>query len=151
MLAGEVLVSLAAHDFNSVMYEVQSNFRILELPNEFVVLALAELATSYGMEGIASTFSLGNHHFNCLNPNGSKQQRGRVSYTSFCTKEMLTATSGLLFVSLGGPARQSWVHAALNLAGLFLPPSLFLSSGFVFAEAHFPQAIFCQPLNSDMK
>lgn len=49
MLAGEVLVSLAAHDFNSVMYEMQSNFRILELPNEFVVLALAELATSYGM------------------------------------------------------------------------------------------------------
>uniref|UniRef100_A0A8C0XKJ3 Uncharacterized protein n=1 Tax=Castor canadensis TaxID=51338 RepID=A0A8C0XKJ3_CASCN len=47
MLAGEVLVSLAAHDFNAVMYEVQSNFRILELPNEFVVLALAELATSY--------------------------------------------------------------------------------------------------------
>ncbi|XP_006889646.1 PREDICTED: maestro heat-like repeat-containing protein family member 2B [Elephantulus edwardii] len=47
MLAGEVLVSLAAHDFNSVMYEVQSNFRILELPNEFIVLALAELATSY--------------------------------------------------------------------------------------------------------
>ncbi|KAM6156634.1 maestro heat-like repeat-containing protein family member 2B [Erethizon dorsatum] len=47
MLAGEVLVSLAAHDFNSVMYEVQSYFRILELPNEFVVLALAELATSY--------------------------------------------------------------------------------------------------------
>lgn len=54
MLAGEVLVSLAAHDFNSVMYEVQSNFRILELPNEFIVLALAELATSYGMEGILS-------------------------------------------------------------------------------------------------
>lgn len=51
MLAGEVLVSLAAHDFNSVMYEVQSNFRILELPDEFVVLALAELATSYGMKG----------------------------------------------------------------------------------------------------
>uniref|UniRef100_G3SS98 Maestro heat like repeat family member 2B n=1 Tax=Loxodonta africana TaxID=9785 RepID=G3SS98_LOXAF len=50
--AGEVLVSLAAHDFNSVMYEVQSNFRILELPNEFVVLALAELATSYGIESI---------------------------------------------------------------------------------------------------
>ncbi|OWK02238.1 hypothetical protein Celaphus_00018031, partial [Cervus elaphus hippelaphus] len=50
MLAGEVLVSLAAHDFNSVMYEVQSNFRILELPNEFVVLALAELATSYALE-----------------------------------------------------------------------------------------------------
>ena len=59
--------------------------------------------------------------------------------------------SGLLFVSLDGPARQSWVHAALNLAGLFLPPSLFFSSGFVFAEAHFPQAIFCQPLNSDVK
>ncbi|KAM5264399.1 maestro heat-like repeat-containing protein family member 2B [Ctenodactylus gundi] len=52
MLAGEVLVSLAAHDFNSVMYEVQSNFRILELPNEFVVLALAELATSYGSQSI---------------------------------------------------------------------------------------------------
>lgn len=52
MLAGEVLVSLAAHDFNSVMYEVQSNFRILELPNEFVVLALAELATSYGIRDI---------------------------------------------------------------------------------------------------
>ncbi|KAK2495492.1 hypothetical protein MC885_006888 [Smutsia gigantea] len=34
MLAGEVLVSLAAHDFNSVMYEVQSHFRILELPDE---------------------------------------------------------------------------------------------------------------------
>ncbi|XP_005386302.1 PREDICTED: maestro heat-like repeat-containing protein family member 2B isoform X1 [Chinchilla lanigera] len=46
MLAGEVLVSLAAHDFNSVMYEVQSHFRILELPNEFIVLSLAELATS---------------------------------------------------------------------------------------------------------
>lgn len=57
MLAGEVLVSLAAHDFNSVMYEVQSNFRILELPNEFVVLALAELATSYGREGILSMYS----------------------------------------------------------------------------------------------
>lgn len=56
MLAGEVLVSLAAHDFNSVMYEIQSNFRILELPNEFVVLALAELATSYGTEGIVSSF-----------------------------------------------------------------------------------------------
>ncbi|XP_058536132.1 maestro heat-like repeat-containing protein family member 2B isoform X2 [Ochotona princeps] len=52
MLAGEVLVSLAAHDFNSVMYEVQSNFRILELPNEFVVLALAELATSYVSQSI---------------------------------------------------------------------------------------------------
>ena len=87
MLAGEVLVSLAAHDFNSVMYEVQSNFRILELPNEFVVLALAELATSYGMEGIASTFSLGKLHFNCLNPNGSKQQGGGVSYTSSVLKE----------------------------------------------------------------
>lgn len=46
MLAGEVLVSLAAHDFNSVMYELQSNFRILELLNESVVLALAELAFS---------------------------------------------------------------------------------------------------------
>lgn len=57
MLAGEVLVSLAAHDFNSVMYEVQSNFRILELPDEFVVLALAELATSYGMKGILPLFS----------------------------------------------------------------------------------------------
>lgn len=57
MLAGEVLVSLAAHDFNSVMYEIQSNFRILELPDEFIVLALAELATSYGMEGRLSTFS----------------------------------------------------------------------------------------------
>lgn len=94
MLAGEVLVSLAAHDFNSVMYEVQSNFRILELPNEFVVLALAELATSYGMEGIASTFSLGNHHFNCLNPNGSKQQRGRVSYTSSVLKKYLQRRLG---------------------------------------------------------
>ncbi|XP_036166748.1 maestro heat-like repeat-containing protein family member 2B [Myotis myotis] len=52
MLAGEVLVSLAAHDFNSVMYELQSNFRILELPNEFVVLALAELATSYASQSI---------------------------------------------------------------------------------------------------
>ncbi|XP_016079611.1 PREDICTED: maestro heat-like repeat-containing protein family member 2B [Miniopterus natalensis] len=52
MLAGEVLVSLAAHDFNSVMYEIQSNFRILELPNEFVVLALAELATSYASQSI---------------------------------------------------------------------------------------------------
>ncbi|XP_008050720.1 maestro heat-like repeat-containing protein family member 2B [Carlito syrichta] len=52
MLAGEVLVSLAAHDFNSVMYELQSNFRILELPNEFVVLALAELATSYVSQSI---------------------------------------------------------------------------------------------------
>ncbi|XP_058420149.1 maestro heat-like repeat-containing protein family member 2B [Diceros bicornis minor] len=52
MLAGEVLVSLAAHDFNSVMYEVQSNFRILELPNEFVVLAMAELATSYVSQSI---------------------------------------------------------------------------------------------------
>ncbi|XP_059132119.1 maestro heat-like repeat-containing protein family member 2B [Peromyscus eremicus] len=52
MLAGEVLVSLAAHDFNSVMYEVQSNFRILELPNEFVVLALAELANSYVSQSI---------------------------------------------------------------------------------------------------
>ncbi|XP_077619569.1 maestro heat-like repeat-containing protein family member 2B isoform X3 [Crocuta crocuta] len=52
MLAGEVLVSLAAHDFNSVMYEVQSNFRILELPNEFIVLALAELATSYVTQSI---------------------------------------------------------------------------------------------------
>uniref|UniRef100_A0A2K6LZE0 Maestro heat like repeat family member 2B n=1 Tax=Rhinopithecus bieti TaxID=61621 RepID=A0A2K6LZE0_RHIBE len=52
MLAGEVLVSLAAHDFNSVMYEVQSNFRILELPNEFVVLALAELATRYVSQSI---------------------------------------------------------------------------------------------------
>ncbi|XP_021519702.1 maestro heat-like repeat-containing protein family member 2B [Meriones unguiculatus] len=52
MLAGEVFVSLAAHDFNSVMYEVQSNFRILELPNEFVVLALAELATSYVSQSI---------------------------------------------------------------------------------------------------
>lgn len=56
MLAGEVLVSLAAHDFNSVMYEVQSNFKILELPNEFVVLALAELATSYGMNGRLQIF-----------------------------------------------------------------------------------------------
>uniref|UniRef100_A0A2K6E561 Maestro heat like repeat family member 2B n=1 Tax=Macaca nemestrina TaxID=9545 RepID=A0A2K6E561_MACNE len=52
MLAGEVLVSLAAHDFNSVMYEVQSNFKILELPNEFVVLALAELAASYVSQSI---------------------------------------------------------------------------------------------------
>ncbi|XP_033035344.1 maestro heat-like repeat-containing protein family member 2B isoform X2 [Trachypithecus francoisi] len=52
MLAAEVLVSLAAHDFNSVMYEVKSNFRILELPNEFVVLALAELATSYVSQSI---------------------------------------------------------------------------------------------------
>ncbi|KAM6224365.1 maestro heat-like repeat-containing protein family member 2B [Rhynchocyon petersi] len=52
MLAGEVLVSLAAHDFNSVMYEVQSNFRILELPNEFIVLALAQLATSYVSQSI---------------------------------------------------------------------------------------------------
>ncbi|XP_006747051.1 maestro heat-like repeat-containing protein family member 2B [Leptonychotes weddellii] len=52
MLAGEVLVSLAAHDFNSVMYEVQSNFRILELPDEFVVLALAELAASYVSQSI---------------------------------------------------------------------------------------------------
>jgi hypothetical protein len=68
MLAGEVLVSLAAHDFNAVMYEVQSNFRILELPNEFVVLALAELATSYGIKGTLSTFSLGNKPplSNCL-------------------------------------------------------------------------------------
>ena len=47
MLAGEPLVSLAAHYFKSVMYEVQSNFRIMELPDEFTVLALAELATSY--------------------------------------------------------------------------------------------------------
>ncbi|XP_049625009.1 maestro heat-like repeat-containing protein family member 2B [Suncus etruscus] len=52
MLAGEVLVSLAAHDFNSVMYEMQNNFRILELPNEFTVLALAELATSYVSQSI---------------------------------------------------------------------------------------------------
>ncbi|XP_004738015.2 maestro heat-like repeat-containing protein family member 2B isoform X2 [Mustela putorius furo] len=52
MLAGEVLVSLAAHDFNSVMYEIQSNFRILELPDEFIVLALAELATSYVSQSI---------------------------------------------------------------------------------------------------
>ncbi|XP_006167032.1 maestro heat-like repeat-containing protein family member 2B isoform X1 [Tupaia chinensis] len=52
MLAGELLVSLAAHDFNSVMYEVQSNFRILELPDEFIVLALAELATSYVSQSI---------------------------------------------------------------------------------------------------
>ncbi|XP_036134746.1 maestro heat-like repeat-containing protein family member 2B [Molossus molossus] len=52
MLAGEVLVSLAAHDFNSVMFEVQSNFRILELPKEFIVLALAELATSYASQSI---------------------------------------------------------------------------------------------------
>ncbi|KAM8812636.1 maestro heat-like repeat-containing protein family member 2B [Rhynchonycteris naso] len=52
MLAGEVLVSLAAHDFNSVMSEVQNNFRILELPDEFVVLALAELATSYASQSI---------------------------------------------------------------------------------------------------
>ncbi|XP_035147516.1 maestro heat-like repeat-containing protein family member 2B isoform X3 [Callithrix jacchus] len=52
MLAGEVLVSLAAHDFNSVMYEVQNNFRILELPNEFVVLALAELTISYVSQSI---------------------------------------------------------------------------------------------------
>uniref|UniRef100_A0A2K6FQP6 Maestro heat like repeat family member 2B n=1 Tax=Propithecus coquereli TaxID=379532 RepID=A0A2K6FQP6_PROCO len=52
MLAGEVLVSLAAHDFNSVMHEVQNNFRILELPDEFVVLSLAELATSYVSQSI---------------------------------------------------------------------------------------------------
>uniref|UniRef100_H0V0M2 Maestro heat like repeat family member 2B n=1 Tax=Cavia porcellus TaxID=10141 RepID=H0V0M2_CAVPO len=52
MLAGELLVSLAAHDFNSVMYEVQSHFRILELPDEFIVLALAELATSYVSQSI---------------------------------------------------------------------------------------------------
>ncbi|KFO29155.1 HEAT repeat-containing protein 7B2 [Fukomys damarensis] len=52
MLAGEVLVSLAVHDFNSVMYEVQSNFRILELPNEFIVLVLAELASSYVSQSI---------------------------------------------------------------------------------------------------
>ena len=66
MLAGEVLVSLAAHDFNSVMYEVQSNFRILELPNEFVVLALAELATSYGIAGIFSNFPWEMTTPNCL-------------------------------------------------------------------------------------
>ncbi|XP_060039850.1 maestro heat-like repeat-containing protein family member 2B [Erinaceus europaeus] len=52
MVAGEILVSLAAHDFNSVMYEVQSNFRILELPDEFVVLALAELASSYVSQSV---------------------------------------------------------------------------------------------------
>lgn len=66
MLAGEVLVSLAAHDFNSVMYEMQSNFRILELPNEFVVLALAELATSYGTKGIVSSFSWGKNPLDWL-------------------------------------------------------------------------------------
>lgn len=70
MLAGELLVSLAAHDFNSVMYEVQSHFRILELPDEFIVLALAELATSYGKKEILSTFSLQNMHplTTCLKP-----------------------------------------------------------------------------------
>lgn len=61
MLAGEVLVSLAAHDFNSVMYEIQNNFKILELPNEFTVLALAELATSYGTERVFSTLTWGNN------------------------------------------------------------------------------------------
>lgn len=77
MLAGEVLVSLAAHDFNSVMYEVQSNFRILELPDEFIVLALAELATSYGMDRIISTFSWEVTTLtNCLKPDGCKQQKG---------------------------------------------------------------------------
>ncbi|XP_056680551.1 maestro heat-like repeat-containing protein family member 2B isoform X2 [Monodelphis domestica] len=52
MLAGEVLVSLAEHDFNSVMDEVQRHFKILELPDEFTVLALAELAHSYVSESI---------------------------------------------------------------------------------------------------
>ncbi|XP_003759963.1 maestro heat-like repeat-containing protein family member 2B isoform X1 [Sarcophilus harrisii] len=52
MLAGEVLVSLADHDFNSVMDEVQRHFKILELPDEFTVLALAELATSHVSESI---------------------------------------------------------------------------------------------------
>lgn len=77
MLAGEVLVSLAAHDFNSVMYEVQSNFRILELPDEFIVLALAELATSYGMEEVISTFSWETSTLaKCLKPDGCQQQAG---------------------------------------------------------------------------
>ncbi|XP_068952637.1 maestro heat-like repeat-containing protein family member 2B [Petaurus breviceps papuanus] len=52
MLAGEVLVSLADHDFNSVMDEVQRHFKILELPDEFTVLALAELANSHVSESI---------------------------------------------------------------------------------------------------
>ncbi|XP_074058647.1 maestro heat-like repeat-containing protein family member 2B isoform X2 [Macrotis lagotis] len=52
MLAGEVLVSLADHDFNSVMDEIQRHFKILELPNEFTILALAELATSYVSQSI---------------------------------------------------------------------------------------------------
>lgn len=136
MLAGEVLVSLAAHDFNSVMYEVQSNFRILELPNEFVVLALAELATSYGTEGIASTFSLGNHHCNCLNPSGSKQQRGSVSPTSFGTKEILTRLGCCLWAWMGLPSSHGstllWIwldsfshlHLSFHLA-LYLQKHIF--------------------------
>ncbi|XP_072461842.1 maestro heat-like repeat-containing protein family member 2B isoform X2 [Notamacropus eugenii] len=52
MLAGEVLVCLAEHDFNSVMEEVQRHFKILELPDEFTILALAELATSHVSESI---------------------------------------------------------------------------------------------------
>ncbi|XP_027719397.1 maestro heat-like repeat-containing protein family member 2B [Vombatus ursinus] len=52
MLAGEVLVSLADHDFNSVMDEIQRHFKIMELPDEFTVLALAELATRHVSESI---------------------------------------------------------------------------------------------------
>ena len=87
MLAGEVLVSLAAHDFNSVMYGVQSNFRILELPNEFIVLALAELATSYGMEGITATFSWETTTLtNCLNQMGANNRKENIP-PFCCAKE----------------------------------------------------------------
>ncbi|XP_038600335.1 maestro heat-like repeat-containing protein family member 2B [Tachyglossus aculeatus] len=52
MLSGDVLVSLARHNFNCVMYELQKHFRVLELPDEFTVLALADLASTYVSQSI---------------------------------------------------------------------------------------------------
>uniref|UniRef100_A0A6I8N0S1 Maestro heat like repeat family member 2B n=1 Tax=Ornithorhynchus anatinus TaxID=9258 RepID=A0A6I8N0S1_ORNAN len=52
MLSGDVLVSLGRHNFNCVMYELQKHFRVLELPDEFTVLALADLATTYVSQSI---------------------------------------------------------------------------------------------------
>lgn len=117
MLAGEVLVSLAAHDFNSVMYEVQSNFRILELPNEFVVLALAELATSYGMEGIISTYSWETTTpTNCWKPQCKQMAKGRASLP--CA-ELQNIGKGIWAVyEHKQVCRLPLVYAARNLAGL---------------------------------
>lgn len=140
MLAGEVLVSLAAHDFNSVMYEIQSNFRILELPNEFVVLALAELATSYGREGALARLPWEAAALtHCGKPQGGQQQEGSIP--ALCRTEEhgqrdlgSRAWAETRLLTATGP------HGWLRIWPGCRPAPPSLSASFVFAEARFPQA-----------